>query len=126
MQVLQHIKSHNQTQFLQNLTIFKFCNKKNLTKKIPHLPSNDAVAFFIVLQQKKKKKGLMEGAYLKIPLCVSRGSRFRSSGTPSSWARWLYPTALQLQARWLCSRSLSNDWFCSCSRSNNSRILAME
>jgi len=33
MQVLQNIKSHNQIYFLQILTTFKYCNKKNLIKK---------------------------------------------------------------------------------------------
>ncbi len=33
---------------------------------------------------KTKKEGIREGAYFKLPLWVSRGSRFRRSGTPSS------------------------------------------
>jgi hypothetical protein len=43
MQVLQNIKSHNQIQLLQTLIVFKYCNKNILTRKIPHLPSNDII-----------------------------------------------------------------------------------
>jgi hypothetical protein len=41
MQILQNIRSHNQMQLLQTLTFSKYCNKKILEKKIPHLPSFD-------------------------------------------------------------------------------------
>jgi hypothetical protein len=41
MQVLQNIKSHNQIQLLQTLTVFMYYNIKKLTKKILRLPSND-------------------------------------------------------------------------------------
>jgi hypothetical protein len=46
MQVLQNIKSHNETQLLQILTLFKYCNKKNLIKGANIIKLEKLVQFF--------------------------------------------------------------------------------
>ncbi len=110
----------NRRQWQQCYCRLKRCNKKkikNTTTTLLPSPSHyaaklfkkgdDSNITFFVVAKRKNKEGLKEGVYLKLPLWVSRGSHFRHFRAPSSWAQFKCASSLplQLQTRWLCSRS---------------------